>query len=419
MIEMLRNWIEQTSGLSSTGSLIILRCGVVVVALLFACLAYVITKRVLLRLLAYVIKQSKVQWDDVLLDQKVFSRLAHFAPAIVLYLFAGIAFSGTDTTLNYVQRALEVYMLVVGIAAANSFVSALIEISRPLERKYHVPFRSCLQGVRITVWLLAIIFIASHLIGKEPWKLLAGMTGLTAVLILVFKDTILGFVGGIQLTTNNMISLGDWIEMPQYGADGDVIDITLTTVKVQNWDKTVSTIPTYALVANSFKNWRGMSESGGRRIKRALYVDMHSIRFCTEEMLEKFSKFQAIAEYIERKKHDVAEHNAQHKVDAACLANGRNLTNIGTFRAYVVEYLRRHPMVHPNMTFLVRQLQPTDRGLPIEIYVFCTDKRWAHYEAIQADIFDHLLAIIPEFDLRVFQSPAGTDFRAWAQTPRA
>lgn len=226
----------------------------------------------------------------------------------------------------------------------------------------------------------------------------------------IFKDAILGFVAGIQLSANRMVANGDWIEMPKYGANGDIIEIALTTVKVQNWDKTITTIPTYALITESFKNWRGMSESGGRRIKRSISIDMNTIQFCTEEMLQRFSKIQYIADYIEKTKLALQESNKLEQVDNSSLVNGIRMTNIGTFRAYVKAYLMSHPMINQEMTFLVRQLAPTEHGLPIEIYVFSKDQDWANYENIQADIFDHILAVVPEFDLRVFQDPSGMDF---------
>jgi miniconductance mechanosensitive channel len=228
--------------------------------------------------------------------------------------------------------------------------------------------------------------------------------------MLVFKDSILGLVGGIQLTANNMVHIGDWIEMPKYGADGDVIDISLTTVKVQNWDKTISAIPAYALISDSFKNWRGMSESGGRRIKRSINIDMNTVKLCDPMMLDKFRRIEHIAEYIDAKQSEIDEYNAAANIDNTEMVNGRRMTNVGTFRAYVVAYLKNHPKINQNMTFLVRQLKPTECGLPIEIYVFSSDKVWANYEAIQADIFDHILAVIPEFGLRVFQNPTGSDF---------
>jgi len=239
---------------------------------------------------------------------------------------------------------------------------------------------------------------------------------MTAVLMLIFKDSILGLVAGVQLSFNDMVRIGDWIEMPNFGADGDVMDITLNTVKVQNWDKTISTIPAYAMISNSFKNWRGMSESGGRRIKRSLSIDMNSIRFCTAEMIERFKKIQYITEYIEKKSIELESYNKEYNIDDSTLVNGRRLTNVGTFRAYIQAYLKNHPMIHKDMTFLVRQLKPTETGLPIEIYVFSTDQNWVNYEGIQADIFDHLLAILPAFDLRVHQTPTVDDVAALRQT---
>ncbi|MFW5886783.1 MAG: mechanosensitive ion channel family protein, partial [Bacteroidota bacterium] len=245
----------------------------------------------------------------------------------------------------------------------------------------------------------------------EVGSIFAGMGALAAVLMLVFKDSILGLVAGIQISAYDMVRIGDWIEMPSHNADGDVIDISLNTVKVQNWDKTITTIPTYALVSESFYNWRGMQEAGGRRIKRNISIDMKSVKFCTKEMLEKFKKIQYLKSYIEDKEKELLEFNKKNNVDEYILVNGRRLTNIGVFRKYLEAYLRNHPHIHKNMTFLVRHLQPTDRGIPVEIYVFANDTVWANYEGIQADIFDHVLAVIPEFGLRVFQSPSGDDFQ--------
>jgi miniconductance mechanosensitive channel len=240
---------------------------------------------------------------------------------------------------------------------------------------------------------------------------LGGLGAMTAVLMLVFKDPILGLVAGIQLATNRMVARGDWIEMPKHGADGDVLEVGLTTVKVQNWDMTISTIPTYALITESFKNWRGMSESEGRRIKRAINIDTSSIRFCNQDMLDRFSKIQHITEYLDRKQQEISNWNTERNIDELDSLNGRKLTNVGTFRAYIVAYLRNHPKIHQEMTFLVRQLKLTQHGLPIEIYVFSSVQNWSSYEDIQADIFDHILAIAPAFDLRIYQSPSGNDVK--------
>jgi miniconductance mechanosensitive channel len=255
------------------------------------------------------------------------------------------------------------------------------------------------------------VVLIAIFIGKSPLLLLTGMGAFSAVLLLVFKDSILGLVAGVQLTSNDMLRVGEWISMPKYDADGTVLDITLTTIKVQNWDKTISTIPAYALFSESFKNWRGMEESGGRRIKRSINIDMNSIKFCSPEMLKKFERFQYVSVYVRNKEEEVERFNKENNVDPTYLVNGRRQTNIGVFRAYLQGYLHNHPKIHNSMTFLVRHLQPSDRGLPIEIYVFSNDQAWANYEAIQADIFDHILAVIPEFDLRVFQNPSGADFK--------
>ena len=256
---------------------------------------------------------------------------------------------------------------------------------------------------------MAGIMIISILLERDPTVLLAGLGAMAAILLLVFKDTILGFVASIQLSANEMVKIGDWIEMRSHGADGTVIDITLTTVKVQNWDKTISTIPTYALVADSFDNWKGMEESGGRRIKRAVSIDMGSIHFCDSAMLNRFERFELIRDYVRQKEAEIIAYNKKKSISDEDIISGRRQTNVGIFRKYLEVYLLQHPMINKDMTFLVRQLHPTPTGLPIEIYVFCKDKAWANYETIQADIFDHIFAVIPEFELRVFQEPSGAD----------
>ena len=256
----------------------------------------------------------------------------------------------------------------------------------------------------------AIVAIAA-LFDRSPWALLGGLGALTAVLMLVFKDSILGLVASIQISTQDLVRHGDWIEVPKFGADGDVIDISLNTVRVQNWDKTITTIPTYALISESFKNWRGMSDSGGRRIKRAVRIDMNSIRFLSEEDFSKLTEVQSLAPYLQGKREELLRWNQEKGTDDASLVNGRRLTNIGTFRAYLDCWLRQQPATHKDMTFLVRHLAPDEFGLPVQIYLFSSEQRWAQYEAILADIFDHILAVLPEFDLRVYQRPTGADFR--------
>ncbi len=384
--------------------------GLFVVALL-AWLANFIAKRYLLRLVTHIIRKSKIKWDDILLERNVFSRLSHLAPVLIIYAMAPIVFVEYEAGVSAMRLVSLIYTVIVGLMVVDAFLNSVVDIYRTFDFSRKMPIRGFIQVIKIVIYSFAGITIISIVLGKNPSVLMGGLGAMTAVLLLVFKDSILGFIAGIQLTTNNMIHIGDWIEMSKYGADGDVIDISLMTVKVQNWDKTIATIPAHALISDSFRNWRGMSESGGRRIKRTLYIDMTSIKFCTEAMLERFKKFQYITDYVEKMTEDVAKFNADASVDDSELINGRRLTNVGTFRAYVAAYLRNHPEINQEMTFLVRHLDPMSKGLPIQVYVFCKDQVWANYEAIQADIFDHILAVVEQFDLRVFQEPTGADFK--------
>jgi miniconductance mechanosensitive channel len=370
-----------------------------------------ITNRILIKGLGLAVKKIRYKWDDVLYEKKVFNRIAHLVPALIVYLLTPVAFPESPVIAVILRHGALVYMILITVLVLYSFLDAVYEIYNTYEISKQIPLKGFLQAAKIIAIIVAFISILSALTNKTPIYFLSGLGALTAITMLVFKDAILGFVAGIQLSANNMVRPGDWIEMPQFGADGDVIDVSLTTVKVQNWDKTISSIPSYALISQSFKNWRGMQESGGRRIKRALYIDMTSVTFCDEELLERLSKIELIKDYLGRKKKEIEEWNREMKVNGSSLVNGRRLTNLGTFRAYVEAYLHSHPKINDTMTFLVRQLKPTDHGIPLEIYVFSKDQIWANYEAIQSDIFDHLLAVLPHFDLRVFQNPTGADFR--------
>ncbi len=378
--------------------------------LLLSILALIISKRILLAGLARIIQKSQSRWDNIFLEQKVFNRLAHFAPALVVYLLCPLAFPESPNLVTFFKDTAFLYMIIMTLLVLDSLLNAALHIYHTFDVSKEIHLKGFVQALKIIIVLIGTIFILSVITGRSPLYFLSGLGAITAVILLIFKDTLLGFVAGIQLTANNMVRKGDWIEMPQFGADGDVLDVTLTTVKVQNWDKTITTVPTYALISQSFKNWRGMQESGGRRIKRSLYIDMNTIKFCDGDMLERYSRIQYIRDYLDSKKKEIADYNRELNVDDASLVNGRKLTNVGTFRAYVEAYLHHHPRIHQDMTFLIRQLKPSEHGLPLEIYVFSNDQVWAHYESIQADIFDHLLAVIPEFDLRVFQNPAGSDF---------
>lgn len=378
-----------------------------IIIILFGVLIYLITKNIILRILEKIILKSKAKWDDLLLKNKVFERTIHIIPAFVIYAIAPIFPAYQD----WIQRIAYCYFVIVLVLVINKLFDAVNDIYNNFEVSRERPIKGFLQVLKIFAFTIGIIVIVAALIDRSPLLLLSGIGAATAVLLLIFQNSILGFVASIQLASNNMLKIGDWIEMPQYGADGDVLEISLHTVKIQNWDKSITTIPTYAFISESFKNWRGMQESGGRRIKRAIYIDTTSIKICDEEMLERYSKIQYIEKYIEDKKKEIMEYNNINDIDTSSIVNGRHLTNIGTFRAYVVNYLKNHPELHKDRTLMVRQLNPTEKGIPIEIYAFTKTTVWINYEAVQSDIFDHILAIVPEFDLRVFQNPTGYDFR--------
>ena len=410
MLELLQNWLLGL-GLGETLTFYTARGIAVLAVLVLSFIANFVAKRYILSALTFIISRSKSKWDDAVLRQKALNRMAHLAPALIIYLLTPTALEGFDSAISFIRNGFLIYLIIIMMLVLDSLLNTVEDIYQNFRASKEIPIKGFIQVLKILLYFLATIFVISILLDKTPIYLLSGIGALAAVMMLVFRDSILGFVAGIQLAANRMVSVGDWIEMPKYGADGDVLEVALTTVKVQNWDKTITTIPTYALIGESFKNWRGMDESGGRRIKRSVHIDMSSIRFCDEEMLRRYGKIQYISGYIEEKKHELEQFNQATNVDNASLANGRRMTNVGTFRAYIVAYLRNHPMINMDMTFLVRQLAPGQFGLPIEIYVFSKDQAWANYEAIQADIFDHILAVVPEFDLSVYQSPAGSDLR--------
>ena len=379
--------------------------------LLLAVVFYLLTKHFLVRLLEIVFKRSKNTWDDALVKHGFVKRLSYLMPIIVVYMSVDLLMPAQAFAPELFKRLSMVFFVIAGVWMLDSVLLAVREVYSSSQMASRRPIRGYTDAIKIIAYVMAGIFIISIMTDKSPWGVLSILGGFTVVLMLIFKDTILGFVASIQLSGHDMVRVGDWIEMPKYGADGDVIDVTIHTVKVRNWDKTITTIPTYGLVTDAFKNWRGMSESGGRRIKRSLNIDMSSIKFCSDEMLERFEKFTLLKGYLQQQKEEISAYNIDHNVDSSQLINGRRQTNIGVFRAYIVAYLKNHPKIHQTtMTFLVRHLEPTSHGLPVQIYVFSNDQAWANYEAIQADIFDHLVAAAPEFDLRIFQNPTGYDF---------
>ena len=404
----IQSWFTSMN-ISPAWGMIITTALAALVVLIASIIAYSISKRIMKTVAERIIERTKTTRDNILLEKNFFNRLPLLVPALVIQFFIPIIFQEYPQIAAFLERLVNLFFIVVAVFVLDSLINVLSGLYQTFKVAQDIPLTGFFQVGKIILYFVGIIFVVSVIFNRAPVFLFSGLGAMTAVLMLIFKDPILGFVAGIQLISNRMLKQGDWIEMPKYGADGDVIDITLTTVKVRNWDKTITTIPTYALISDSFKNWRGMQESGGRRIKRAIHIDMNSIRFCTPEMLERFAKIRYIADYMKQKNEELAKYNTDLGTIAENPANTRRLTNIGTFRAYVVAYLKNHPMINSDMTFLVRQLSPNELGLPMEIYVFCKDKAWANYEAIQSDIFDHLLAILPEFDLRVFQYPTGGD----------
>ena len=414
MIKNLKNllisWLEglgvneQTAGVVSDYTFFLL-------LIIVSIITYFITIKILLGIIHKLTKKSKTKWDDILIERKFFRKLSYLVPSYLIYIFTPLILGNYSQTVSIIQAALTIYMIIVILLAINAFLNVISDIYQDFTISKKKPIKGYIQVAKIIILVIGGIVVLANLFGKNPLGLLGGLGAFSAVLLLVFKDPILGFVSGIQLSANNMLAPGDWISMPKYNADGTVIDVALTTVKVQNWDKTISTIPTYSLISDSFKNWKGMEESGGRRIKRSLNIDLKSIKFCTPDMLDKYSKIEYVKDYVENTEKKLVEYNTSKNIDNSVLVNGRRQTNIGVFRAYLRGYLSNHPNVNEGMTFLIRQLQPTEKGIAIEIYVFSKIQEWAKYEDLQSDIFDHVLAVVPEFDLRVFQNPTGDDFQ--------
>jgi miniconductance mechanosensitive channel len=366
-------------------------------------------------------------WDDRIIERNALARLANAIPAVMLYYGVGPALdltplqiaaaeSTTALTALLIQRVCASVVVISAALAANALLMAANDIySDSYSESKNRPIKGYLQVVGLAFWIAAAIVVVSILADRSPVVFLSGLGALTAVLMLVFRDTILSLVASLQIMSNDMIRIGDWIEMPQANTDGDVIDIALHTVKIQNWDKTISTIPTHRFISESFKNWRGMSEAGGRRIKRALHLDLSTVRFLTEEEIDRLGRYERLREYMGAKRAELqAQPGVMGPAREGVIPEVRRLTNAGTFRAYVFEYLKAHPLIHDDLTLMVRQLASTPKGLPVEIYCFTTDTAWSTYEGVQGDIFDHLIAILPEFGLQLFQEPAGSDFSRMA-----
>ena len=368
-----------------------------------------IAKRILVGTVRAFAKRSSVTWDDALVAHNVFGRLVQVLPALIV--FVGVLFVPglPDSLVQLLRNVAMGYMVLMLTLTLTAVLGAANSIYAALPVAKDRPLKGFVQLVQIVVWVFGGVMIIATVMDRSPLVLLSGFGAMTAILLLVFKDTILSLVASVQLTAQDMVRVGDWLEMPQFGADGDVVDVQLHTVKVQNWDKTITTIPTHRLITDSFKNWRGMSQSGARRIKRAIYIDVSSIRFQTQDEVDHFTRFALLKDHVGNKEQELADYNAGLAIEVDSEVNRRRLTNVGTFRAYAYNYLKNHPKIHKGMTLIVRQLSPGPEGLPLEIYCFTNTTEWAVYEDIQSDIFDHLLAIVPEFGLRLYQKPAGSD----------
>jgi miniconductance mechanosensitive channel len=386
--------------------------------ILVCVLVYFVAKVVLVGAVRRLVARSQTTWDDALVRAELFLRLAHIAPALVAFYGAQAIPELGPTLATLIQRVAASLIAIAIALSVGAFLTALNDNYSAKPENRRRPIRGYVQVVKIAVFLLTALIVVSILMDRSPWLFVSGIGAMAAVLLLIFKDTILSLVASVQITSNDMVHVGDWIEMPQFGADGDVVDVALHTVKVQNWDKTITTVPTHALISGSFKNWRGMSLSGGRRIKRSLFIDVASIRFLEPEEVQSFEGFALLGDYMRRKREEIEGYNAEDGRNPEISADIRRLTNVGTLRAYIASYLRNHPKIHGGMTLLVRQLAPGPRGLPIEMYCFTNTTDWNEYESIQSDIFDHILAIVPEFGLRVFQSPSGVDIERLAAESR-
>jgi len=376
---------------------VILLCSVSILAIILN----LITKKILLKVLTKITSKTKTLWDDILVKRHVFTRLSHLVPALVIYFFIITCLSEWPVIQNIILIATKVYIVSVFLWSINSFFNGINDIYGKYDISKEKPIKSYIQVAKMFFFIIGIIVVISLIINKSPYILLGGMGAMMAIIILIFKDSILGLVAGVQLSSNDMLHIGDWITMPKHGADGDVVEMNLTTIKVMNWDKTITTIPSYSLISDSFQNWRGMRESGGRRIKRFLKIDLNSIRFVNGDDLEKYKKLPLLKDYIEGKQNEIK--NGDNDLNPACMEDGRQLSNIGVFRKYIELYLRNSEKIRQDMTFIIRLLEPTETGLPLQIYVFTNTIDWVEYEGIQSDIFDHVLSIIGYFDLNTFQ----------------
>jgi miniconductance mechanosensitive channel len=390
-------------GLSETTAAYLNMLALLLVLLIIAFIVDYITKRLLWRFSSGVAKRTKTNFDDILINNKLPRNIAHIIPLIILIEFVSQVFSDFENAEYIIEKTLKVIAIILTLRIIRSFLNSVKDYLKTLSRYKDKPVDSYMQVFMIFAWLLGIFSIFAIITGISFLKFATTLGAASAVILLIFKDTILGFVASIQVSINDMVRIGDWITFEKYGADGDVTEINLATVKVQNWDKTITTIPTYALISDSFKNWRGMKTSGGRRIKRSVIIKASTINFLTTSDIERFKKIELVSNYLENRSKEIEKHNTDNGADKSVLINGRNLTNFGVFRKYLQTYIEKHSAINKDMTLMVRQLEPTPQGIPMEIYAFSSDQRWENYEYIMGDIFDHVLASVKYFDLEIYE----------------
>ena len=420
-MEQITNWFNQkllNFGTSVSVADYLDNFAVLLIIILLALAVDYICRYILLGAFKKFAKKTTNQLDDLIIEKKIINKGMHIIPSILIFTMLPLAYpSPADKEiLVLLQKLCQIYIITVSLLFINSLLNLGVELFHRNDKFKDKPLKGFVQIVQVILFSVGIILLISILINESPSTIFTGIGASAAILMLVFKDTILGFVAGIQLSANNMLRVDDWISMPKNGAAGTVIEITLNTVKVKNFDNTISTIPPYALISESFQNWRGMRESPGRRIKRSINLDMNSVKFCTPEMLEKYRKISLLAGYIDDTENKLQTYNQANQIDNTILVNGRRQTNLGVFRAYLQRYLESLPEVNKEMICMVRHLQPTEKGIPMELYFFSSIKDWVIYETIQAHVFDHVLAVIPEFDLQIFQELSGSDVRMFVKT---
>ncbi len=381
--------------------------------IVYCFLIWLISRIIIIRVVKRIVRRSASTWDDMFYRYKVFRSIAFIIISLAIQRAVPILFVDFPNWNNIAQITADIYVVLSIMFAFNALLNAVLGILETIDSLKDKPLRSYKQVTKIGFYLVGLVFILAIIIGQSPIYILTGFGAVTAVFLLIFRDPILGFVASIQMSVLDLVRIGDWITVEKYGADGEVIEINLTTIKVQNWDMTITVVPSYAIVSESFKNWRGMQESDGRRIKRHLNIKISSIKFVDEKMLAKLGKVERIKEYLHSRETEIKGFNELNGVDKSVLINGRHMTNIGIFRVYAETYLEENPNINNSMTVMVRQLQATEHGLPLEVYAFSKIKEFEAFEKVAADIFDHLFAAVPIFELEIFQSPSGSDMKRW------